>query len=196
MASAQRASSTPVCSASCAAASSTLTGIARRKRPVSGSVSNPNTVSIQPDRGSAMNRSRSYGGSTPGCNRCRSSLTKAGSSRSRSGVVRVSVSPMIRSGFTSAPKIFVATRATDTCCSAKEGVGAPSSAPASVADVPTTCIFGFCARSRTRRTSNETSAPCRPRYVCSSSRTKNCIPRICSTNGLSSGRVKMYSSMT
>ena len=64
---------------------------------------------------------------------------------------------------------------------------------AMVADVPTHRRFSL-NRSRTRRTSMATSAPCRPRYVCSSSRTTlpngsflvvECKNGVASGNGIS-----------
>src|SRR6266508_3988221 len=145
----QTAWSSPVCPARRAAASGTVVGSRRTSRAVPSSRSRPNVVSTQEASGST--RSSSYvSGAQPA--RTRSARTLAAPSTRSSWVTRRRVSPITRSAVTSLPNNCVATRATSARCSLKP------CPPAIVAEVPMHCRLGVSQASRTRRTSNPTSA--------------------------------------
>ncbi len=152
MASPAAASSMRVTAANRTAARETVVGRRRISRSVPGSRSRPNAVSIQAASGSARSPAKSAGG---GC-RSRAASPVTASSVS-SAVARCNVSPITRSGRTSAPNSLVAISDTARCCSAR------LPPLAMVADVPTHCSAGAEHTFRNRRTRRATSAPWRPR---------------------------------
>ena len=118
---------------------------ARRSRPVPGSSSSPNVVSIQDASGSARNASSSVGRRR--VDRRASAATVASSSSRRRGRATQRLADHVL-GSTAAPNSSEATRATSARCSSS----VPG--PASVADVPTHCSSVAWHASRTRRQSS------------------------------------------
>jgi hypothetical protein len=218
----QVCSSSSVRPASSRAARVTVVGLRRSSRPVPSSVSRPKVSSTQTASGSPANCG--YDPQAPDAaaadTAARSAPTAAvptaavptaavptaagptaagptaagpsgGAAPDEALVARSRVSPITRSGVTSEPNKRVATSAT-TCFWL-----ATLPPDAIVAEVPITCRSADAHTSRNRRISRATSAPCRPRQVCSSSRTRKLRPWAARIRCLrSSGRVSTSSSIT